>query len=91
VPLPLHGIILDMTYRGTVRKGVVVLDPGAALDDGTVVEVHPVEAKPAQQTPASQPTIWEKLAAMSGSVKDLPPDAARNLDHYLYGLPKREE
>lgn len=33
-----------MTYRGTVRKGVVVLDGDVTLDEGTAVEVHPVQA-----------------------------------------------
>ena len=31
-----------MTYRGTFRKGVVVLEGGATLADGTAVEVRPL-------------------------------------------------
>ena len=76
-----------MTYRGTVRQGVVVLEGGVKLDEGTPVEVHPIPAAP----PASAPKVWEKLSALSGQVQDLPGDAARNVDHYLYGLPKVEE
>ena len=82
-----------MTYRGTVKKGVVVLEGGVTLDEGTAVEVQPIAA-PADRAPTSPgpvPTIWEKLAAMSGRVKDFPPDAARNLDHYLYDAPKSQE
>lgn len=36
-----------MTYRGIVSKGVVVLE-GPAPVEGTVVEVTPLEAAPAQ-------------------------------------------
>lgn len=32
-----------MTYRGVVQNGVVVLNKGRALPDGTVVEVAPIE------------------------------------------------
>ena len=31
-----------MTYRGTVKHGVVVLEGGATLAEGTAVEVHPL-------------------------------------------------
>ena len=82
-----------MTYRGTFRKGVVVLDGGVTLDEGTPVEVQPLP-RPSESLPektGSRPTIWEKLAAMSGRVEDFPPDAARNLDHYLYDTPKSQE
>jgi hypothetical protein len=30
-----------MTYRGIAKKGVVVLDGGVTLDEGTAVEVQP--------------------------------------------------
>lgn len=73
-----------MTYRGTVRQGVVVLEGGVKLDEGTTVEVHPVPA-----APDSTPTIWDKLMKLAGSVPGLPTDAARNHDHYLYGTPKQ--
>ena len=32
-----------MTYRGEVKNGVVVLEPGARLDEGTQVRVEPIE------------------------------------------------
>lgn len=34
-----------MTYRGVVKKGVVVLEKPKALKDGTRVRVEPVRAK----------------------------------------------
>jgi hypothetical protein len=36
-----------------------------------------------------QPTVWQKLAALSGTIKDMPSDFAANHDYYLHGLPKR--
>ena len=32
-----------MTYRGEVKNGVVVLELGACLDEGTKVRVEPIE------------------------------------------------
>lgn len=80
----------DMTYRGTVRKGVVVLEGGVTLAEGTTVEVHAVD-QPRWETPPPQPSVWQSLAELNGTVDDLPEDAARNVDHYLYRLPKRDE
>ena len=76
-----------MTYRGTVKSGVVVLDGGVTLDEGTLVEVQPLAASP--KTAEASPTIWDKLLKLAGSVPDLPSDAAPNHDHYLYGTPKQ--
>jgi hypothetical protein len=36
------------------------------------------------------PTLYETLKDFAGQAEGLPPDAAVNLDHYLYGLPKRQ-
>lgn len=35
-----------MTYRGTVKQGVVVLEGGVTLAEGTPVEIHPLSATP---------------------------------------------
>ncbi len=69
-----------MEYRGTVKGGVVVLEQGAALAEGTEVRVATVSETPA--------TVWDKLRLLAGSAKGLPKDAARQHDHYLYGTPK---
>jgi len=74
-----------MEYRGRVKGGVVVLEAGASLPEGLEVRVAPVPADEQDRR-----TIWEKLRALAGSAPDLPPDAAPNHDHYLYGTPKRE-
>ncbi len=36
------------------------------------------------------PTLLERMKDFVGTVHNLPPDASVNLDHYLYGTPKRK-
>lgn len=69
-----------MEYRGTVKGGVVVLEQGAALAEGTEVRVATL--------PETTATVWDKLRLLAGSAKGLPKDAASQHDHYLYGTPK---
>ena len=72
-----------MSLEGTILNGVVVLDDGLQLPDGTRVEVivRVPSAKPA--------TLRERLLRLAGTVDDLPADMARNHDHYIHGGPKR--
>jgi wyosine [tRNA(Phe)-imidazoG37] synthetase (radical SAM superfamily) len=72
-----------MTYHGTVKNGVVVLDEGASLSDGTVVRVETVSET------GGEPTLYEQLQSVIGIAKDLPPDLAAQHDHYLHGRPKK--
>ncbi|MCY2950887.1 MAG: hypothetical protein NTU53_02795 [Planctomycetota bacterium] len=72
-----------MTYRGHIKNGVVVLDEPAELPEGAEVKVELDPPKPAE------PPIGQKLMRWAGVLKSLPPDASRNIDHYLYGHPKR--
>jgi hypothetical protein len=77
-----------MTYRGEVKNGVVVLEPGAQLSDGTIVQVEAIEAAPT--TESSEPTsIADRLRKVIGAAEGLPHDLAAQHDHYLHGLPKR--
>ncbi|MEX2169375.1 MAG: hypothetical protein WD851_08690 [Pirellulales bacterium] len=71
-----------MTYRGHVKNGQIALDEPVELPDGTEVNVEVV------QNGEGQPTIWDKLLEMAGTVEG-PEDWAHNHDHYLYGTPKR--
>ncbi|MGO9115925.1 MAG: hypothetical protein ACLP9L_42505 [Thermoguttaceae bacterium] len=34
-------------------------------------------------------SLYEQLKPIIGAAKDLPPDASVNVDHYLYGHPKK--
>jgi hypothetical protein len=91
-----------MTVRGKVKNGKVLLDNPKALPEGTEVEVRPVKkravkkpAKPANAKPAkAKPrprSIADRLRRVIGIAKGLPSDMSINLDHYLYGLPKRNK
>ena len=72
-----------MSYKGTVKNGVVVLEPPAKLPEGTVVRVEP-EPEPVA-TDAELDPAWrmDELAGPTGI-----PDLSVNADHYLYGHPK---
>ncbi len=72
-----------MKYTGTVKGGGVVLEGDAMLDEGTRVQLEPVE------TPAPPSTLGQRLKRFSGTARQLPGDMARNHDHYLHGRPKK--
>jgi hypothetical protein len=72
-----------MTLDGTVRDGVIVLDtPPRALAEGTRVKVVVADEGSCESPHAD-------LLALAGTVEGLPPDLARNHDHYLHGHPKK--
>lgn len=70
----------------------------AAVFDGKVLRpVEPVDLEPnttyeitivAKAPPEVRETAWDVLDRMTGSVEG-PGDASAELDHYLYGTPKR--
>ena len=70
-----------MTYQGTVKGGVVILEGEPVPPDGTRVEVRLVQDK--------QPPLWaEVFEGLIGSASELPADIAENHDHYVHGAPK---
>ena len=78
-----------MTLIGQIVGGQVVLDTPAALPDGTRVRIEPLPNGPPAE-PAERPkTLAERWPNVAGEVVDLPPDASVNVDHYLYGHPKK--
>jgi len=72
-----------MTYRGHVENGLVVLDDPVALPEGASVQVDLVDEE-------AGATLYERLKSVIGKAQGLPPDAAQNVDHYLYGQPKQQ-
>ena len=72
-----------MSYNGTVKNGVVVLEPGAQLPEGEKVRVE-AEALPAAKDAQLDPIYRMGELAVDCGI----PDLAVNLDHYLYGHPK---
>ena len=71
-----------MTYRGTVKNGVVVLPADAKLPDGTPVEVSPVG------NGGDDPSFLRELLKLAKD-RDWPPDFALNHAHYAKGHPKK--
>ena len=76
-----------MSFTATIENGAIKLPPGTDLPDGTKVRIERVDDEGAMQQPR---TIAERYRRVIGALKEGPPDLADNLDHYLYGLPKRD-
>lgn len=72
-----------MSYKGTVKNGVIVLPPDIKLPEGAEVKVEPLELL-SEEDPFLQAAL--KVAKPR---PHWPKDYARNLDHYLYGVPKK--
>ncbi|MHC4179618.1 MAG: hypothetical protein ACYSWU_19065 [Planctomycetota bacterium] len=74
-----------MVYRGRVAGGVVVLEGGVRLPEGTPVKVETVES---EKTVGGDDLLYRlgELAVPTGI-----PDLALNIDHYLYGHPKVDD
>ena len=72
-----------MCYHGTIKNGVVVLEPAAKLPEGAAVRVE-IDLQPIVRDEDLDP-VWRmgELAKPTGI-----PDLAVNADHYLYGHPK---
>jgi hypothetical protein len=79
-----------MVYSGHIKQGMVVLDQPVALPDGLQVRVEvPENAIQSPRAGAGEETAGKRLLKYAGKAVGLPPDAARNHDHYLYGTAKR--
>ena len=78
-----------MTFKGHIRNGSVVLDNPVELPEGAKVTVA-FEGldEILRDDDDAGPTLYERLKPVFGIANDLPPDGSRNLDHYLYGVPK---
>ena len=72
-----------MDYFGTVTNGVIVLENGNGLPEGTRVRVAPLESL------SSGETLGQRLLKFAGTARNLPSDMAEQHDHYLHGRPKR--
>lgn len=72
-----------MSFKGTVKNGVVVLPPDAKLPEGAAVEVIPEELQ------AENDPFPAAVLEATKSRPHWPKDYARNVDHYLYGVTKQ--
>jgi hypothetical protein len=76
-----------VTYRGQVKDGAIVLEPGVELPEGSVVRIELEPAEPLRHDERSDPlSRMTELAVDTGI-----PDLATNIDHYLYGHPKASD
>lgn len=78
-----------MVVRGHISRGAVILDKPVAVPDGTPVEVTVLGAAVIDPSEDDVPTLYERMKSFLGTAESLPEDAASQVDHYLYGLPKR--
>ncbi len=78
-----------MTCRGHIEAGAIVLDEPANLPDGARVQCVLIPEIPDIKADDLPRPCHAGLLKFAGIVKDSPPDAAENLDHYLYGAPKK--
>lgn len=77
-----------MTYLAHIENGVIVLDSDVVLPEGARVEIS-IMNEAASETQGSHPTHAEMFGNMVGALDGLPPDLAKNHDHYLHGKPKK--
>ncbi len=74
---------MGVSYKGTVRNGVVVLPPEAKLPEGAAVEVI-LEA----ETPGGEDPFIAAIRKVAKPRPHWPRDYIRHLDQHLYGVSK---
>src|SRR5438046_2111946 len=79
-----------MVYKGRIKNGVVVIEGGSRPPEGAEVNISVVADD--QSLPGGnnvdRSSLRRLLLSVAGKAQGLPSDAAKNIDHYLYGLPK---
>jgi predicted DNA-binding antitoxin AbrB/MazE fold protein len=76
--------------HGVFRPVVPVILPEGAKVHLRVEEENRAEQSAVKPAEGEIPTLLDRMKDFVGTVHDLPPDASVNLDHYLYGTPKRQ-
>ena len=76
--------MIGVSFKGTVRNGVVVLPPEAKLPDGTEVEIT------ASEVAKDDPPFLQAILKLA-KPRDWPEDFALNHAHYVKGHPKNHE
>ena len=70
-----------MTVEGRVENGAIVVEPPTKLPEGARVRIEVISG--------AEPSLFDRIGHLAGKAKHLPPDAAQQHDHYLYGTPKK--
>lgn len=71
-----------MSSRGHIQNGVVVPVDVLPWPEGTEVVIDVAK-------PEGERSVADRLRSVIGKAKDLPPDMAKNHDHYIHGTPKK--
>lgn len=81
-----------MTYHGTFKNGVILLDRPVDLPEGqrVIVEPEPIPIVPAPNGSAEPSDQSKELLKIAGICNSGRSDGSVNHDHYIYGKPKRE-
>lgn len=83
----------DRELEGIVENGVVRINADDTPPDGTRVSIRILPKKrPGKQRASARkkrPVCSPEIMKFAGIIKDMPADASWNLDHYLYGTPKK--
>ena len=72
-------------YFGIFKDGVVFPDSPIVLPNGTKVKIELMEQEKAEEIS----NLISDMKTLAGTATGLPPDLARNHDHYLHGTPKK--
>ena len=84
----IHNI--DAIYdQGVFRPVAPLALPEGARVHLRIEEDNRTEESQAKQAEGELPTLLERMKDFVGVIDDLPEDSSTNLDHYLYGRPKR--
>ena len=78
-----------MVYQGHVENGAIRLQDSVVLPEGAEVRVEIVAPADQRKSRQGRVNLYDRLKPLIGAAKDLPPDASVNVDHYLYGHPKK--
>ena len=74
-----------MSFRVTVKGGVIVLDKPGELPDGTHGEINTLIPE------KSDSSLVDRYKGLVGILEGLPTDMAENHDHYIHGAPKQSK
>jgi predicted DNA-binding antitoxin AbrB/MazE fold protein len=81
---------IDAIYdNGVFRPIEPVILPEGTRVHLRVEEENGAERPVTEMAEGEMPTLLERFKDVVGTIDELPEDSSINLDHYLYGRPKR--
>jgi hypothetical protein len=79
-----------MVYQGTIHNGVVVIENGVQLPEGTAVRVELIEEERSEEKHSPKDDIDIVFRMGDYAIETGIPDLGVNIDHYLYAHPKAD-